>query len=126
MVERLETHIPYPMGAEIMSHRVSRLRLPIQGTSGRRSSKIARGRVREPRNVSTDFLAVFYGPVGRWGPWRLNLQNIRIQVTMLQPEGCVGLHLPTGTKTTIAMMNSRAAATIAVTTVMLTEGDVER
>ena len=41
---------------------------------------------------------------------------------MLQPEGCVGLHLPTGTRTMIAMMNSGAAATIAVATVTLTEG----
>lgn len=44
---------------------------------------------------------------------------------MLQPEGCVGLHLPTGTRTMIAM-NSRAAVTITVATGTLTEGDVER
>ena len=42
-------------------------------------------------------------------------------MAMLQPEGCVGLHLPTGTRVTIVTMNSRAAVMIAVATVTLTE-----
>ena len=91
---------------------------------------VATSRSRGPgeclRHIPTDFSAVFWGPVERWGPWRLNLRNIRIHAAMLQPSGCVVLHLPTGRRTTIAKMNSRAAKTIPVPTGTLTERDVER